>query len=298
MDKFANMQTFAMVGQTGSFAGAARRLNIANSVVSKRIKDLEDYLGAQLLIRTTRRVTLTDTGYSYLEQIRKTMDDLEEVESRIRDKMEKPVGTIKLEAPLSFGMQYLAPAVTSYLEKYPETSVQVYLSDRRTNFVEDGCDISISTGPFTDTSLITRKIAACRRVVCASPAYLKQHGTPRTLEDLQGHECLSYLNLADGKAWPFLHQGQKIWQTVSGRFLADNGDLLHQAALGGAGLTLLPTFIVGKSLQSGALKTVLSDYEEQDFNLYAVYPHTRHLSPKIRTLIDHLASCLFGEPGL
>jgi DNA-binding transcriptional LysR family regulator len=145
---------------------------------------------------------------------------------------------------------------------------------------------------------MTRKIAACRRVVCGSPDYLKTHGIPMVPADLQTHECLSYLNLADGKAWPFLHDGKKIWQNVSVRFLADNGDLLHQAALGGAGLTLLPTFIVGQSLESGLLKTVLTDYEEQDFNLYAVYPYARHLSPKIRTLIDHLALCLFGAPGL
>lgn len=287
-----------MVGQTGSFAEAARRLNIANSVVSKRVKDLEDYLGTQLLIRTTRRVRLTDTGYGYLEHIRKTMDDLEEIEARIRDKMDKPVGTIRLEAPLSFGMQYLAPALASYLEKYPGTAVQVYLSDRRTDFIDAGCDIGISTGPFADSSLMTKKIATCRRVVCATPAYLKKHGTPQTPADLQSHECLGYLNLADGKSWPFKQGGQKIWQNVAGRFAADNGDLLHQAALGGAGITFLPTFIVGKSLDSGALKSVLDDYEEDDFNLYAAYPYARHLSPKIRTLIDHLSGCLFGAPGL
>jgi DNA-binding transcriptional LysR family regulator len=298
MDKFANMQAFALVAQTGSFAEAARKLNIANSVVSKRVKDLEDYLGTQLLIRTTRSVRLSDTGYGYLEQIRKTLDELAEIESRIREKMEHPIGTIRLEAPLSFGMQYLAPALASYLEKYPQTEVHVYLSDRRNNFVEAGCDIAISTGPFSDSSLMTKKLASCRRVVCASPAYLKKHGTPRTPDDLKNHQCLSYLNVADGKAWPFLQDGKTIWQNVAGRFSADNGDLLHQAILGDAGLSLLPTFIVGKSLKSGALKAVLSDYEEAPFNLYAAYPYTRHVSPKIRTLVDHLSSCLFGEPGL
>lgn len=296
MDKLANMQAFALVGHTGSFAEAARRLNLANSVVSKRVKDLEDYLQTQLLIRTTRRVSLTDNGYSYLEYVRKFLDDLDEVENRLRHQTDLPIGTIMLNAPTSFGMQYLGPSLASYLEKYPDVEIKTYLTDRQVNLIQEGYDLAIRTGPLKSSSLIARKLVDCRRVVCASPAYFEKNGRPQTPKELKQHNCLSYLNLADGKAWPFYAEGKRIWQSVSGRFSSDNGDLLHEAALAGCGVTLLPTFIVGNSLGSGQLEVVLDDYEDPDFNIYAVYQHTRHLSSKVRTLIDHLATC-FRQNG-
>ena len=159
MDKLANMQAFEAVGRTGSFAEAARKLNVANSVISKRVKDLEDFLGTQLFIRTTRKVTPTETGYSYLEYTRRILDEIEEVEARIRHKMDKPIGTIRLAAPLSFGMQYLGPAVASYLEKYPDVTIKTYLSDRRVNLVDEGYDLSIRTGPLQDSSLIAKNLS-------------------------------------------------------------------------------------------------------------------------------------------
>lgn len=291
MDKLSNMQAFATVAQTGSFAEAARRLNIANSVVTKRVQDLENYLGTQLLMRTTRKVTLTDTGYSYLEYVRKLMDEMAEIESGILHKAQKPVGTIRLTAPLSFGMQYLGPALASYLEQHEEVSVKTYLSDRYVDLVAEGYDLAIRVGALNDSSLIAKKLGSCRRVVCASPAYLKKHGRPKTPKDLKEHNCLSYLNLAEGKAWPFMIEGTRTWQPVTGNFLSDNGDLLHQAALEDCGITLLPTFIVGKAIEQKKLEIVLEDYEEKDFEIYAVYQHTRHLSTKIRTLIDHFSAC-------
>ena len=290
------MRAFETVGRTGSFAQAARKLNLANSVVSKRIKDLEDFLGTQLFVRTTRKVTLTDTGYSYLEYVRKFLDEMQEVETRIRHKMDKPVGTIKLAAPLSFGMQYLGPAIASYLNKYPDVNIKTYLSDRRIDLIEEGYDLSIRAGELEDSSLIAKKLATCRRVVCASPDYFQQHGEPKKLSDLKKHNCMSYLNLNDGKAWPFNVYGQRKWQSVSGSFASDNGDLLHQAALAGCGITFLPTFIVGHSLKTGQLHSALDTFEENDFNIYAIYQHTRHLSVKVRTFIDHLADEFRRQP--
>lgn len=296
MDKFANMQAFEAVAHTGSFAEAARKLNIANSVVSKRVKDLEDFLGAQLFIRTTRKVTLTETGYSYLEYVREILDQIKEVEARIQKKMDKPVGTIKLAAPFSFGVQHLGPAISTYLEKYPDIKVNTYLSDRSVSLVDEGYDLAIRAGELKDSSLIAKKLMSCRRVVCASPKYFEKYGYPKTPKDLKEHNCMSYLNLADGKAWPFIEDGRKKWQAVSGRFLSDNGDLLHQAALTGCGITLLPTFIVGESLKHQRLEVVLEDYEDTEFSVCAVYQHTRHLSTKIRTLIDHLSECFKNSP--
>jgi len=295
MDKLANMQAFAAVGQTGSFAEAARRLNLANSVVSKRVKDLEGFLQTQLLVRTTRKVNLTDNGYSYLEYVRKFLDELEEVETRLRHHTEKPIGVIKLNAPVSFGMQYLGPSLSSYLNTYPDVEIKAYLSDRQVSLIDEGYDLSIRTGPLKTSSLIAKKLVACRRVVCASPAYFAEHGKPETPKNLKQHNCLNYLNLAEGKAWPFTVDGKKVWQPVSGRFSVDNGDLLHEAALTGCGVALLPTFIVGDSLKNGLLETALEPFEETDFGIYAVYQHTRHLSTKIRTLIDHLSDCFSKE---
>ena len=292
MDKIANMEAFAAVGQSGSFAEAARQLGLANSVVSKRIKDLEDYLGNQLLVRTTRKVTLTESGQSYLDYVLKFLDELEEVESEIRYQSQKPVGTIKLTAPLSFGLQTLAPAIASYLEKYPDVSIKTYLSDRRVHLVEEGFDLAIRIGVLEDPNLIAKKLCPGRRVACATLEYLKKYGTPQTPADLKNHNCLSYLHLAEGKSWPFIIDGKQSWQPVSGNFLSDNGDLLYQAALAGSGITLLPTFIISEALAAKKLQIILEDYEPKDFDIYAVYQQTRHLSTKIRTLIDHLTTNL------
>lgn len=294
MDKLANMQAFATVGQTGNFAAAARKLSLANSVVSKRVKDLEDFLGMQLLVRTTRKVRLTDAGYDYLEYVRKCLDEMTEVEEAVRHQAQKPVGMIKLAAPQSFGRQYLGPALAAYLEKYPDVSLKVYLSDKRVDLLEEGFDLGITIGVLQDSNLVARKLGDCRRVVCASPHYFRKHGKPQKPQDLGSHNCLSYLNLAEGKAWPFTMGGKRVWQAVSGRFSADNGDILYQAALTGSGIALLPAFIVGKAVETGKLQVVLEKYEEQNFSIYALYQHKRHLSTKVRMLIDHLSQC-FGQ---
>ena len=288
MDKLANMQAFAMVAQTGSFAAAARRLNLANSVVSKRVGDLENHLGVQLLMRTTRKVSLTDTGYGYLEYVRKALDDMAEIESVIRHRAHKPVGTLKISAPAHLE---LGAAIAAYLERYPEVSVRLHVSDRHVDLAADGFDLAIRIGTLQDSSLIARKLGGCRRVACASPLYLEKHEYPEKPADLASHNCLSYLNLAEGKVWPFHdpETARKIMQPVTGTFLSDNGALLYEAALAHAGITLLPTFIAGPAINDGRLRIVLENYEDKDFDIYAVYQNTRHLSPKIRTMIDHLA---------
>lgn len=288
MDKLSNMKAFLIVGQTGSFAEAARRLNLANSVVSKRVKDLEDYLGLQLLVRTTRKVSLTDAGYDYLEYTQKFLDELQEVEDTLRYKTQNPVGTIRLSAPLSFGMQYLGKALASYMDKYPDVKIQTYLSDKNVNLVEDGFDLALRIGSLEDSSLIAKKLADSRLVLCAAPEYLNIHGRPEKPEDLKQHNCLTYLNMAEGKAWPLQDKGEVVWQSVSGRFSSDNGDLLSEAACECGGVVLLPFFIVKDHVEAGRLEIVMEDYERQDVNLYAVYQHTRYLSLKVRSLIDHL----------
>ncbi len=297
MDRLANMQAFQAVAETGSFAEAARKLNLANSVVSKRIKDLEDFLGVQLLSRTTRSVMLTENGESYLVYVKKFLDDLGDMEASLRHQASMPVGSIRLAAPLSFGLQILAPALASYLKKYPDVSIKTYLSDRRVDLAAEGFDLAIRIGALDDLGLVARKLCGGRRVVCASPSYIKEHGRPVRPSDLKQHNCLGYLNIADGKSWPFVDGGKKIWQPVAGNFSSDNGDLLHQAAVSGCGIALLPTFIISDSLKLKKLEILLEDFEEKNFDVHAVYQQTRHLSVKIRTLIDHLVSELDGRLG-
>jgi len=295
MDKLSNMKAFAQVAQTGSFAEAAKRLGLAVSVVSKRVKDLEAHLSAQLLHRTTRKVRLTDTGYSYLEYVRKFLDELEEVEENIRHKTQKPVGEIKLAAPMSFGVRYLGPALSGYLAKYPDVSVKSFLSDRQIDLVEEGYDLAIRIGQLKNASLISKKLSSCRRVVCASPSYFERYGIPQKPSDLIPHNCMSYTNLAEGRAWPFVVEDKKIWQSTSGRFDSDNGDLLCEAAIAGCGITYLPTFIAGQAISAGKLQVALEEFEEPDFNIYAVYQNRRHLSTRVRTLIDHLSDHFKSE---
>lgn len=283
------MIAFVTVAETGSFAETASRLNLANSVISKRIKDLEDYLGTQLLERTTRHLNLTEAGYIYVEHARKFIDELAEVEENLRFSNENPVGDIKISAPLSFGNKFLGPAISSFLEKYPDVTVRLFVNDRIVDLAEERFDLAIRIGPQKDSSLIARKLAQSRRVVVASPAYLKQYGRPEKPEDLARHNCLSYTGVAEGKSWPFKKDGKEFWQHVGGRFMSDSGSLLCEAAVHGCGIALLPSFIVGPHIVSGELEILLEDVEDDPLLIQAVYQHKRHLSAKTRKLIDHLA---------
>jgi len=294
MDRLANMIAFVTVAETGSFAEAASRLHIANSVVSKRIKDLEGYLGTLLLQRTTRHINLTEAGYAYVEHARKFLDELAEVEENLRYRNENPVGELKISAPLSFGNKFLGPAIADFLDKYPDVTVKLIVNDRAVDIAAEGFDLAIRIGVLEDQSMITRKLAQSRRIVVASPAYLEKHGRPKTPEDLSQHNCLSFSGLHDGRAWPFQRDGKEFQQRVGGRFIADSGTLLCEAAVRGCGITILPTFIVGEHIASGELEPLLEEFEASPLAIQAVYQHKRHLSAKTRKLIDHLVQYFSG----
>ncbi|TVZ40923.1 DNA-binding transcriptional LysR family regulator [Alteromonadaceae bacterium 2753L.S.0a.02] len=289
MDKLANMQAFKAVAETGSFAAAGRQMGLATSVISKRVSDLESHLNTLLLQRTTRRLALTDTGYHYLEHVQRLLAELEEVEETLRCHTEQAVGEIRLAAPLSFGVRMLAPVLASFLEAHPQVTIRSELSDRKVHLINEGFDLAIRIGNLSDSNLFARKIAACRRVLCASPTYLKKFGTPQSPAELPGHACLVYTLVQDGISWPFQHKGKRFFQAVQGRLTADNGDLLCKSALEGCGITQLPNFIVDEFIERGELLPLLQEYEEQDFGMFVLYPNRRHLSNRVRLLIDHLA---------
>lgn len=294
MDKLANIIAFSTVAETLSFAAAARRLNLANSVVSKRIKDLEDDLGVALLQRSTRRVALTDAGYRYVEQARRLIDELAELEDNLRASRENPVGEIKVSAPMTFANLFLGPALSGFLDKYPDVSVRLMISEHHLELAREDSDIGIVIGQPQHPALVTRKIAQTRRVAVASPAYLARHGRPATPQDLVTHNCLRYSNESDGKSWAFQSAGRALQQPVTGRFVSDSGTLLCEAARAGCGIAWLPTFIAGQDVQDGRLEIVLEDYELPPLPIYLVWHYQRHMSARMRKFIDHMVE-FFGH---
>lgn len=290
MDRLSNIIAFVTVAETGSFAGTAKRLRLANSVISKRVKDLEDFLGVRLLQRSTRTVRLTDAGYVYFEQARKFLGDLAEAEEQLKFQNENPVGEIKVSAPMTFANRFLGPAIASFMDAFPDVSVRLLISDNPLALADDAVDVGIFIGEAKEQNLIARKLAESRRVVAASPFYLQKHGRPATPADLLSHNCLSYTRLGDGNSWPFRKEGHDFWQKIGGRFTCDSGTLLCDAAVAGCGITMLPTFIVGQHVVEGTLEILLEDFEQPPLTIQAVYPHRQHLSARTRKFIDHLAA--------
>jgi DNA-binding transcriptional LysR family regulator len=295
MDRLSNIEAFVCVAESGSFAAAAKRLHLANSVVSKRVKDLEDDLKVRLFHRTTRKVSLTDAGYRYFEEARRLLAELAEVEAQLRAQNEKPVGTLKVSAPVSFSTQYLGPAVAGYLDTYPDVELRVTLHDRLVDLASEDFDLALAIGTLDSPTLVTRKLAESRRVVVASPEYYRLHGKPQKPQDLLHHNCMSYSNLNDGKAWPFIVGGRRHLQPVRGRFVANNGLLLLQGALSGCGIALLPTFIAGPHILAGRLKIALEGYEDEALVIQAAWTYQRHMSARMRTFIDYLAEYFSGN---
>ncbi len=295
MDRLANMIAFVTVAETGSFAKTASRLRIANSVVSKRIKDLEAYLGTQLLRRTTRRIALTEAGYAYADHAKKFLDNLAEVEENIRFRNENPVGEIKITAPSGFGNKFLGPALAGFLETYPDVTVTLSLDDRKVDLAAEGFDLAIRIGAVEEPGLIVKKLAQSRRIVVASPAYLQQYGRPAAPEDLARHNCMS--DCGEGKVWPFQKDGRDRKQRVDGRFVAGSDTLLCEAAVRGCGIAILPSFIAGAHVVNGELVPLLEDFESPPLAVQAVYPERRFLGAKTRKLIDHLAATFSGFGG-
>ena len=297
MDRLAAIEAFVRVAETHSFSEAARRLHASQSAVSRAVSGLEAELGARLLHRTTRSLTLTEAGRGYFERAARILADLEEANLAVTQLQAAPRGRLRVNAPMSFGFLHLAPALPDFLALYPELSVDLSMSDRFVDLIEEGVDVAVRIGALEDSSLIARKLAPIRRVVCASPAYLNARGTPLAPDDLKQHDCLCNSNIAVLHEWRFAAADGKLWPVdVNGRLSANNGDALRVAALKGLGLANLPTFIVGADLQAGTLMTVLDDFAVQDLSMSAVYPPGRHLSPKVRAFVDFLADRFGPRP--
>jgi DNA-binding transcriptional LysR family regulator len=295
MDRLQAMTVFVKVVEQGSFARAAERLDLSTSAVSRHVADLEAHLVARLLNRTTRRLSLTESGQSYYERCVQLLADLEETETLVSAATVNPAGTIKLTCSITFGVRHMAPAIGAFQAQFPAVRFDCSLSDRFVDLVEEGLDLAIRIGNLGDTNLIARKIGETRMIACASPAYLKRRGTPKRPQDLGAHNCFTYEYVAVKNHWRFrekagAHAGAAISVPISGSMHANNGEMLAAIAAEGVGIVIEPDFIVGPLIESGKLVPILKGFEPPHSGIYAVYPSRRHLSAKVRAFVDFLAA--------
>lgn len=293
MDRLEDLRLFTLVAEGRSFTRAAEKLGLSKSAASRRVAELEARLGARLFNRTTRHISLTQVGEGFYHRVSQILDSLEEAERSVASQHAAPRGVLKLAAPMSFGIKHLADAIARFMDQYPEVEIDMELSDRFVDLVEEGYDMAVRIGRLKDSSLVARKLCPARIIICASPAYLERHGVPQTPADLAQHHCLLYTGSANPEQWPFrvTPGGDEVRMVrVGGRLRANNGDALREAALAGQGITLLPSFIVGDDLSHGRLVPVLMEHTASQSAVFAVYPANRHLSPKVRVFVDFLSS--------
>ena len=298
MDRFSAMQTFTRVVDLGSFAKAAERLGLSTSACSRQIADLEAHLDTRLLNRTTRRLSLTEAGRAFHERCGPFLSDMEEAEQAAHAGREKPRGTLRVTTSVNFGLRYVTPLIGPFLQKHPDVRIDVSLSDRIVDIVEEGFDLAVRIGESRSTSVIARKLGESKMIPCAAPAYLKKHGAPKTPAQLTEHNCLLYEYLSPRHEWRFTGaDGRAHKVRVSGNMQTNNGELLANAAAQGVGVCCEPDFLVAAHLANGSLKRVLPDFDGMVTSIHAVYPSRRHLSAKVRAFTDVLAAA-FARPAV
>ncbi|MFK2904444.1 LysR family transcriptional regulator [Dyella ginsengisoli] len=296
MSQLDDMRLFVTTLDTGSFTAAADRLGLSKQFISRRVMALEAQLGVRLLVRTTRHLRATDLGRTYAEQARRILQQVEELDQAISGAGQAPRGRLRLTAPMSFGTMHLSPLLARFLADYPQVGIELDLGDRMVDLLGEGYDLAIRIGVLADSSLIARSIAPVETVVCCSPDYLARHPAPATPADLATHECLLYGH-GPHVEWKFGGAAAPA-VTVRGRFRANNGELMRDAAIRGLGIARLPTFIVGEALAAGTLVTLLDDYRPAATAVHAVYPQHRQSSLLIHTFVDFLARELALPPHL
>lgn len=296
MDKFTDIEAFVTVVDTGSFSAAAERLEAAKSAVSRRVTALETRLGVKLLNRTTRRLSLTDAGRDFHQRACRILADLAEAEQAVSDADCALRGRIRVAAPLSFGIQHLAPAITAFAAMHPDVQLDLDLNDREVSLVEEGFDVAVRIGTLADSSLIARRLCTVQRIVVASPDYLARRGEPRTPADLADHDGLRYTNITRQHYWTLIGpDGTRHVAEPADRLTANNGNLLTRAAVAGLGIAAQPTFIMHEALEAGQLRPVLCDYRLPGVAMYAVFPPGRYQARRVRVFADFLAE-RFADP--
>lgn len=289
MDTLEGMRVFVAVADQQSFTRGAKRLGMSTKLASKYVRQLEERLGAQLFNRTTRSVTLTDTGRAYLERCVPLLDQLDEMEGVVQARQSELAGSIRVTAPTGFGSRELVQALEPFQRANPKVSIQLQLSDQHIAIIDEGIDLAIRFGALKDSSLVARKLMDMRLVVIASPAYLSEHGKPDHPNALATHNCLLQLTSADPSNWTFKIDEEEVSVHVDGSFKANSPRAVAYMAAGGLGIGRCPYYTAKPFLERSALKVLFPEQEANSTTLNAVYPPNRHLTARIRALIEHLA---------
>lgn len=289
MGHSSELQLLVELVKAGSLTAAAREIGVTTAAVSKRLAHLEERLGARLLNRTTRRISLTAEGEVFLEHARRILGEIEELDQLVFSSRARPQGLLKVNAPLGFGRTYIAPVIAAFSQKHPEVDVQLHLSDTPGNFLEDAFDVGVRFGELPDARLIARKIAPNRRLVCAAPGYLRSKGRPAVPHDLMKHQCIVLRqNESAYGIWRFSHGRGMETVKVRGNLSSNDGEVTLTWALAGLGILQRAEWDLARYLRSGRLELVLEDYRLPPADIYAVFPERHHLSAKVRVFVDFL----------
>lgn len=295
MDRIESLESFVTVVESGQFSAAAERLGIGKSVISRRVSELEEHLGALLIQRTTRRLSLTDAGREFYPRAVQLLEDLAEAEQSVSTAQQALNGPIRLAAPLSFGLLHLAPALNTFMTKHPGVVLDMDFNDSQVDLIQEGVDLALRIGRLEDSSMVALPLAPIRALVCASPGYLARYGTPQTPEALAGHQGLCYSNLPEPQKWRFIDsKGGSHTVRVENRMQANNGQILLEAAASGHGVCLSPTFIAYRTILEGRLVPLLKDYQIPSASAYVIYPNRRFIPQRVRALGEFLRE-QFGD---
>ena len=288
MDRLEAMQMFVRIVETGNFSAVARQLGTTQPTISKQLTALEQRLQTRLLNRSTRSISLTEAGAAYYERCRRILDEVREAEGALGKLQSALSGTLHVNGSIALGQIFLTPLLLRFQRQYPELAIELSLSDRYIDLVEEGADLAVRIGRLADSNLVARRLGSTRRVVVATPAYLAAHGTPRRPEDLAQHSCLLYAYLSTGNEWSFNGPDGEIRVRVQGNFKANNGDAIRQALLANVGVAMSPDWLIHDKLESGEVVVLLPEFTPPPLDINAVYPSGRHVSTKVRTFIEFL----------
>ena len=292
--EIVGLQAFVAVVEVGSFSRAAEKLDSTTAAISRRVASLEKRLGTRLLNRTTRTMSLTEVGQHYYRDVVDILRALEEADSRAAGEAADPTGTLRVTAPLSFGIKRLGPVLSEFMQQHPQLRLLLQLDDGYRDIVSEGLDVAIRIGELKESTLIARRIATVRRYLCASPQYLASKGDPSTPSDLADHACLHYSNAVLREDWTLTGPDGPETVAVNGPLSANNGDVLKEAAIRSQGIAILPDFLVDEDLKQGRLQRILTDYSPSEYGLYAVWASRNFTPTKIRTLVDFLVEKFSG----
>ena len=292
MNRLDAMHIFVRIAELGSFTAVAEQMGLARSVVTRQIAALESHLGVKLMVRNTRRLSLTSAGSAYLEKCKVVLDLIEAAEASVMEERLTPRGNIRIGVPLSFGLKKLTPMLLEFSERYPDINLEIVFDDHQMNLIEEGMDLSIRIATQLAPGDIVRKLGSCQLFTVASPDYLKQHGRPNHPSELTNHECLGYTLTANGMSWGFMVEGHLETFYIRSRIKANNGDALTEAAARGLGITRQPDFIVDDYLATGQVETILNEFNAAELGIYAILSSNRYVPHRVRVLLDFLANRL------